>query len=289
MKKLFIRFLLKLRIAEAFNLTFKTIVNGQSFKIPLIKKIGFEHIHRNEPWMISLLKKILEDKKGKAYVDVGVNLGQTLIKLKSVSPDMKYYGFEPNPVCVFYVRDLIKINQLKNITVFPVGISDKTSIYQLTFFSGDDSDSSASIINNFRPEQKAFCNEYVACFSMSEITEKYDMPSIGILKIDVEGAEKEVIESFSEKIISDQPYIQLEILPVYYAKNIERLVRQEAVENFLKQINYSILRIHTDKSDELLSLEEIETIGIHSNLDWCNYLLVPKNSKDAVKKKFQSN
>ena len=49
--------------------------------------------------MIDILKIVLpiENKK---FIDVGVNIGQTLLKLKSVSSEIDYIGFEPNPICV---------------------------------------------------------------------------------------------------------------------------------------------------------------------------------------------
>jgi len=50
--------------------------------------------------MIDLLKKILLLKDG-VFIDIGMNLGQTLIKLKCVDPNIRYFGFEPNPGCVY--------------------------------------------------------------------------------------------------------------------------------------------------------------------------------------------
>lgn len=283
MKRLFIRILNKFGFLKLVNLTLTTVVNNHSFKIPLIRSMGLENVSISELWMIQLLGKILEDKKGKVYVDVGVNLGQTLIKLKSVDPNIMYYGFEPNSNCIYYTKELIKANNFTNVALFPVGISDKTSIYELTFYSDNDGDSSASMLKDFRPTQKTYRKEYISCFNVSEIVA---IPPIGILKIDVEGAEKEVIESFKEKIIVDQPYIQLEILPVYDKKNMDRLIRQEALENLFKKLNYSIFRILIDESNQLRSLQEVPTIGVHSNLKWCEYLIVPTSAMDMIKKNF---
>lgn len=287
MKKLFIRILNKLGFIETFNFSFATNVNNQSFRIPLIKKLGLEHLHIHEPWMIQLLDKILTDRKQKAYVDIGMNLGQTLIKLKSVNSNIDYYGFEPNPVCIYYVKELARINEFKNVHLFPVGISDKTSIYELSFFTDDEADTAASIVSNFRPNKKTFRKEYIACFNIAEIVEKFSLPKIGIIKIDVEGAEQEVIQGFKEKIIADQPLIQLEILPVYDENNKDRLDRQEALENLFRQMNYVILRIHIDQQNNLVGLEEIQSIGIHSNMQWCEYLIAPADTKDEIKNMFQ--
>ena len=43
----------------------------------------------------------------KGFIDVGVNVGQTLLKLKSISSEINYLGFEPNPNCVNYLKNLI--------------------------------------------------------------------------------------------------------------------------------------------------------------------------------------
>lgn len=286
MKKILIKVFSKLGVIGAFNLTYRIIVNNRTISIPLIRKFGMEHAHGHELWMIQLLEKLLPDRKDKAYVDVGVNLGQTLIKLKSVSADIRYYGFEPNPACIYYVRELVKANQFKNITLFPVGISDKTAIHELSFFSEDDTDSSASTLSNFRPNQKTFRKEYIACFTISDVIDKCHLPSVGIIKIDVEGAEKEVLEGFKGKIETDRPLIQLEILPVYDEQNKERYDRQRALEELFRELDYTMFRIHTDEQNRLTGLEEIPTIGIHSNMKWCEYLIVPSAIKETIKKTF---
>ena len=53
-----------------------------------------------------MLENLLKKKNG-AYLDIGVNIGQTLMKLKSVNPKIEYIGFEPNATCVHYVNKLI--------------------------------------------------------------------------------------------------------------------------------------------------------------------------------------
>jgi hypothetical protein len=61
----------------------------------------------SELWMIDLLKIVLPIGN-KSFVDVGINVAQTLLKLKSVSPEINYIGFEPNPVYTNYGAKLIK-------------------------------------------------------------------------------------------------------------------------------------------------------------------------------------
>ena len=224
MTKLFLRILKKIKLLPYLNLNGKVKVNNLTINIPIIKGIGFGNIYGTEPWMVSLFKEIFQIKKDGAYYDVGVNLGQTLIKLRAVNPELEYFGFEPNPICVFYSKELIKANKYKRTSIFPVGVSTEDNIYSLSLFSDDDTDSAASMLDNFRPEQKTFRKEYIPCFNVERILEKYSLPKIGVLKIDVEGAEKEVLESFEKRIKIDRPFIQVEILPVYKQENTSALV-----------------------------------------------------------------
>jgi FkbM family methyltransferase len=276
MIRFFIRVLNKLKLLKWLNLTTSILLNGRKLKIPVVKSIGVENIHMSEPWMIKLLEKILAIQRDGVYVDVGVNIGQTLLKLKSVNNEIPYVGFEPNPTCVFYTTELIKRNNFQNVTLFPFGISDKTGVEMLSFYFDSTADSSASMIGDFRPKQRVYHKEYIPCFHPSEILEKYNIPKIGVIKIDVEGAEWEVINGFRDRIISDQPIIQLEILPVHDPSNVDRLKRQEAIEDFFRTIAYVKFRVLSNEKGELESIEQIDKIGIHSNLKWCEYVALPE-------------
>ena len=84
MRLLFIRALNKLSLLKFFNLTGEVTLNGKRFKIPILQKTGFSNLFVTETWMIKILEVVLpiDNKK---FVDVGVNIGQTLLKLRSVS------------------------------------------------------------------------------------------------------------------------------------------------------------------------------------------------------------
>jgi tRNA G46 methylase TrmB len=112
------------------NYSRKIHINGVEISIPSIRGIATD---ASEPWMVELLGKLLREQRG-AFIDVGVNVGQTLVKVKALDQDREYIGFEPNPVCVFYVQELIKANKFKNCTLFPVGLFTEDRILSLDFF-----------------------------------------------------------------------------------------------------------------------------------------------------------
>jgi len=262
------------KILEYFNFTIIRKINGKYFKIPILGNLGVSNLSASEKWMTSLLQVILQIDSVK-FIDVGANIGQTLLKLKSINKDIEYIGFEPNPNCIYYLRKLIKKNSIKNTVLVPIGISSSNELIALNFYIENSTDSSASVLKNFR-KTKILKKEFVSLFDVKSIKNKINFNEMSCLKVDVEGAELEVIESFKDELKNQNPFILLEILPIYNIKeNPDRFERQNKLLNILASLNYSTFRVIKNK-DELLGLKEIDSIEVHSNLNDCDYLCVPK-------------
>jgi FkbM family methyltransferase len=282
MNKFTIRALNKLKVLKYLNVNGSILLNNKKFKIPILQRTGFDNLFMSEPWMIDLLKIVLKiDHDG--FIDIGVNVGQTLLKLKSVAENIDYIGFEPNPLCVYYTKNLIKENNLTNCKLIPVGVSDATDLGVLNFFSDSTTDSSASIITNFRPSQRVVRSEYVPLFELEQIRSKINLNKFSILKIDVEGAELEVIKSFYSAIEEYKPIILIEILPAYNAENLTRIVRQKELLEIVRSLDYSVFRV-IKQNDIFIDLLEVPDIEIHSDLNSCEYVMVPNFKKEKLKK-----
>ncbi len=280
-----IRVLNKINLLKYLNLNGVLTLNKKNFKIPIIENMGYANLFMTEPWMIDLLKIILpiDDK---TFVDVGVNTGQTMLKLRSVDADINYLGVEPNSNCVYYSNRLIEENNFKNTTILPVGISEENELGVLCFFHTSKTDSSASMITDFRANQKIERKEYIPLFNLESLKKEINHELISVLKIDVEGAELEVIKSFKQAIEKSKPIILIEILPVYDAGNGDRMERQNEIQNILFDLSYSIFRVK--KTDDLLiDLDKIQDIGIHGDINGSEYIMVPDNKIDKFEKSFQ--
>lgn len=272
MYRLFIRVLHKVGILRFLNLKVPNKINGLTFSIPLHGGIGFDHLFEKEIWMTVVLKRILMLKSKEAFIDVGVNLGQTLLKVKSINQKIQYLGFEPNMTCVAYAHELIDTNDLGFVRIFPVGISDHDGHMILYHARDKQEDSSGSIVREFRDvsnmEQKI-----IVTFSERRLSFIRDLV-IGVVKIDVEGAELEVMRNLKSFIQRDRPFIICEILPVYSIDNTFRLDRQNELMGIIEELKYLIYRINTDGT-----VLEIEEIGIHGEIEDSNYLFVPSELK----------
>lgn len=253
------------------NYSKKFLINGARIRIPSIQGIACD---MTEGWMVELLVNLKKCRPG-AFLDVGVNVGQTLIKVKAIDPDGDYFGLEPNPVCVNYLQSLIKLNDFKGCTIVPVGIFNRDCILTLDLFSDNAADAMASLVEDFRPMHKVFSRVLVPVFQFESIKHILGSKSFGILKIDVEGAELEVVKSLSELIYRDQPAVIIELLPVHSNDNLFRLDRQEELERLLVDMGYSIFRVGKALGGAYAGLSAVEKIGVHSDLTQCDYVLIP--------------
>jgi FkbM family methyltransferase len=270
--KFFIQVLKKTRLLKYFNLATAVEVNGKQFLIPIAYSIGYNNILRNEVWLSVILKKLGAYLGGdRSFIDVGVNVGQTLLLLKSLYPQTPYYGFEPNPVCVLYANNLIEKNRVVNANIFPFGLSDRNAIVDLIFFLEYNDDSTASVIQGFRKDDVKRL-EKVSLFNFDGLPEgKTFRP--GIVKIDVEGGELEVIKGMAALIQKERPSIVCEVLPTYGKENVFRLQRQEEFQNIMSAKGYSLYHISGDGETE-----RTDSFYSNANVEACNYLFLPSEN-----------
>jgi FkbM family methyltransferase len=277
------------KIVGKFNLNIKIKVNNRKFIVPIINNVGLSNLTLNELWFPDLLENILKIKKG-IFLDIGANTGQTLLELRSVESDMIYYGFEPNPFCSSYCLNLIKLNKIKNSFIIPVGIYHENSILNMYLVS--EADSGGTIIEDLRPGHRLNEKYFVPLMRFSDVNKTINFNDVSIIKIDVEGSELQVLESFEGIINECKPIIICEILWAHNEAKLDFFEEKNLIIiKFLKKIHYNIYRIiKTDKGNKIKSLIKLDKIEnqIYSsdNMDFCDYLFINENNENKEIKLF---
>ena len=179
-------------------------------RVPILRGLGIAHLAEHEPWLTPLLRTLLSHRSG-AFVDVGVNIGQTLMKVLKCDPTREYYGFEPNPVCYDYVRRLKEISNLEHVYLVPVGLSDRTHLGQL--FGNSLTDPGATTTRGFRGTEKDENGQLVPLCKGEDLLP--GLLDVAVVKIDVEGGELEVIRGLYETLRRCRPFVLCEVLPIY--------------------------------------------------------------------------
>ncbi|RAW02651.1 FkbM family methyltransferase [Pseudochryseolinea flava] len=276
---LLLRILNKLNLLSFLNLTSGKVYNGVRYSIPLHGRTGLGLLGDFEPWMLSILRKLIPEVKGKVFVDVGMNIGQTMLAAKSVDSGLAYLGFEPNPSCVVILKRLVECNNIRDVKIIPaaVGASDGVSVLYRSKNQMDDGE--ATIIQHFR--DTAGKEQLIVPTISTKTIQNIGLGKVGVIKIDVEGAEVDVVEAFMPIIEKDHPYVICEILPAYSNQNTFRIERQQRLVMAMKGAGYKIFRIETTGS-----LKPIDDIGVHDVLDDSNYLFVSDENIKTIESIF---
>jgi FkbM family methyltransferase len=243
-------------------------IRGKTFSVS-----KSEELYLAEEFMTNILAKLVKEDSG-AFIDVGVNIGQTMLKVKSIHPEMCYIGFEPNPYAVYFSKELISLNNLDNCEVIPVGLYDKnmlTVLFEKRKGGGD-----SSLIEGFRNAGYYSSKQFVPVFKGDYILDKLNISSISMIKIDVEGSELEVIGGLKKSIKKFKPFIICEVLPSKNKKN-SREKRNKKLQKVLKSLGYGICRISFNET--VIETNELDSPSV----DMSNYIFFPIEHRDLLK------
>lgn len=232
------------------------------FNIPIIRGLGVRHLKKAEPWMDELIEKLLSQGDDGIFIDVGVNIGQTLLKLRSVCPEIEYFGFEPNPACCYYVEQLVKVNRLARVSVFPVAIGNAPDIVSLYIHDSDDtSGSSGSLLKDFKA-RSIYLQKNIAVFPLIFFYERFLSRQVRFLKIDVEGAELEVLNGSMELIKSVEPIVSCELLPpINPATREETLNKKREIQKLMEAARYRSFKILKTAKEHFDGLQEVRDLA----------------------------
>jgi len=272
------------RLVRRVNFTLRGTLNGREVRVPVRDGIGLMDppLWEQEPWLNGVLDRLLDTADG-AFVDVGVNLGQSLLKVKTLRPSMRYVGFEPNPLCVAYVRALTALNGFQDVVVAPLGLSDHAAALSLFSRPDDATDSSATVVPGIYRRQSEWTQSPVAVLRGDEALAALNVSRVSVIKIDVEGAELEVVRGLRNTISTCRPSIICEVLPTYSGGDGRRAFREPRIQSLLEimqTFDYELFCLLPDGDAKPLM-----TIEPHSDASLVNYAFLPAHAADALMRK----
>ncbi len=267
---------IKTMLCRVLSQSFTIDLNGRRVILPYVAGL---QTHVTEPWMNELLKQVLDVKKG-CFWDVGVNLGQTLLKVKTLDPERDYIGFEPNPTCTSYALHVAELNGFTGCSIIPVALTHRSGLGVLYSIQDSSHDSAATIIDGFRDDDghQIARRQFVPFYDFEDGVELLgaSAENVGVIKIDVEGAELDVVRALFSLIQDKQPFIVVEMLPTNQ-EGSERYNRQCELVHDLQSIGYVLYRIQ-HSANEPVRIVEYQDVEVYSDVELSDYLIVPKEA-----------
>jgi FkbM family methyltransferase len=168
-----------------------------------LNEVCEEDLRDWEPISRSIFRKLA--KSSKVVIDVGAYTGVYSLESALSNKNCKVIAIEPNPIAVSSLEFNININEVNNIEVLNCALSNKQGTEYMYLTDKGYGSSLASLIPTDSLELK--------------LPVKVDIPDrlfihlkVDLIKIDVEGFEKNVLEGFKQIVIRDRPIILTEAL-----------------------------------------------------------------------------
>ena len=206
------------RISSVLNLEITTCFNGVKFKIPIGDNKGKyfadqKYLVERGSDLFNVLARALPQKRG-AVLDVGANTGLFMYMVCALEAARRYVAFEPNLLACAYLQQLISANGLDHHTVVPLALSNTRAAVDLRL--NGETDVSATIVSGVHGEDRFKNSRQVLTTTGDDIIPLIlpgDTP-IALIKIDVEGAELEVLQGLDSSIDRDRPLVIFELWPL---------------------------------------------------------------------------
>lgn len=191
----------------------KVFVDGA---IQNLKFLAYKHdvvgreIFKRRIYEPDLTNWILEKYAGKNsnFIDVGANLGYFSCLFGVLAGNGQVVSIEPEPNNLSLLRSNLSINNLSNVSVFPVAVGDKPGVATLNIYG------KRNLGRHSLLEVKSEQSIDVVVSTIDDLIEEYfpDIPSFSLIKIDVEGYETFVIRG-AKKTLSKTRALVLEFNP----------------------------------------------------------------------------
>lgn len=243
---------INLRNSDGSKLKMRT--NQTSYLTQLIfwgtKKYSFEYVEIFR----DLIKNI------GVFYDVGANIGYYSLIAAAENKDIQVIAFEPASGPLFYLRENVRINKFKNITIEPLALAEadgETKFFEVT------NKKYRYLKHNLSGESNAGSKisgrNYKTCSVKIKKLDGYFKESpfgqIDLMKLDTEGTEHLILEHAQEVISSMKPIIICETL----FSTIEH-----ELENIMKSHNYLFFN-HTERGlVEVSSIIRKEDDGVRN-------------------------
>ena len=144
------------------------------------------------------------------FIDVGAHVGGiTLPAASHVGPEGRVLAIEPNPNTATVLRRNLTKNLLKNTTVVELACLDERK--RTVFYVNDSSHSGKSSLSGRNAGSRQTVT--IECDTLDSIAATHEVDRVDVVKIDVEGAELQVLKGMERLLKEFLPIVILEVEP----------------------------------------------------------------------------
>jgi FkbM family methyltransferase len=186
------------------------LIDGERMNLILPDKILIRALARwlSEPWNLQLYNSLSSYRPIRTCIDVGANVGLTAIVMTLAFPDATVHAFEPSKYNYRYLLE--NTQNFPNIVPYNLGVWSDQRITTISMPTDEQ-----------RPTQrhwKTNCG-LLSVYGKGGLSEEihtialddYFSDRVDVIKVDVEGAEIDVLKGAERILAEDRPLIAMEV------------------------------------------------------------------------------
>ena len=182
-------------------------------------------------------------KKGDIVLDIGTNVGETLLNFaKLVGEGGFVYGFEPDEVNFSNVQKNIALNEFENLHVFNFGISDAPATVKLYRVDPHNLGMNRILTDAEAGEYRDFTT--IRTDTLDNVIEENKISRVNVIKIDIEGYEMHALRGARKLLERSKPRLFIE---VGYTRLINNGTSPNEMIGFLNGLSYRVFHADTDE------------------------------------------
>ena len=182
----------------------------------------------------------LENSINKRIVlDLGAHIGLFTLPLSHrISPEGKIYAFEPSEINRHFLNKHLELNNIKNVEVLPYLVG-KDNIEDVEFYEDtiQVNPMGGMVLSKYRGND--FTRTHKQMVSLDAFCKDNDIQP-ELIKIDVEGAEIDLLLGAKNVLMLHKPVIVLSLHPQYIEKMNQSL---SDLRSYLEEVNFRCLTI----------------------------------------------
>lgn len=161
-------------------------------------------------------------------VDLGAHIGSFSVFASKKAVLGKVFAYEPSPENFKYLTENKKLNSLSNLLIFNYAVAGSKRNLNLYINEGDSGENSIY-------KTDAVKSIKISAVSLPQIFEENKISKIDFLKIDVEGAEYEILLNTPKKYLN-----KIEKIAMEYHDNVAPKHNHEELKKFLEKNSFEV-------------------------------------------------
>ena len=227
-----------------------------------------------EPNLTSFVSRRLKGDQKRTFVDVGANVGYFSLLASKFLTEGRVVAIEAHPSIFKKLEENIKLNAESDIEAIHRAASDRAGMLNIFHAGSENEGATTTITNRFNDD-----SSLVEASTLDALLTDIDISAVKLIKIDVEGAEYEVLKGMEGTLscLPDDAEVIVEITPSH-----EDPGRTQWIFDYFNSLGYFAYGL-SNNYDPLFYINRFETE------DPVRIVSYPENQIDVVFSKIRNH